>query len=73
MTAHTTLGLIESQAGTWIFEDRLNDNAPRAARAYALMSVAHHDAMVTCWDAKFAYWAIRPFQCHVELGAKRAD
>jgi membrane-associated phospholipid phosphatase len=24
--------------------------------------VAHYDAMVACWDAKYVYWAIRPFQ-----------
>ena len=45
-----------------ILEDRLESNAPRSARAYALMSVAHYDAMVACWDGKYAYWAIRPVQ-----------
>jgi hypothetical protein len=47
---------------TAIFEDHLNGNALRTARAYALMSVAHYDAMVACWDGKYTYWAIRPFQ-----------
>jgi hypothetical protein len=54
-------------AGQWMFEDRLDDNTPWAARAYALMSVAHHDTMVACWDAKYAYWAIRPFQLDPEI------
>jgi len=45
-----------------LFESRLDENAPRAARAYALASIAHHDASVACWDGKYAYWAIRPFQ-----------
>lgn len=45
-----------------IFEHHLDQNAPRAARAYALMSVAHADAIIACYDAKYAYWAIRPFQ-----------
>jgi len=45
-----------------LFEYRLEDNPPRAARAYALASIAHHDASVACWEAKFNYWAIRPFQ-----------
>lgn len=45
-----------------LFESRLDQNAPRAARAYALASIAHHDGSVACWDAKFTYWAIRPFQ-----------
>ena len=45
-----------------LFEYRLEDNPPRAARAYALASIAHHDGSVACWEAKFNYWAIRPFQ-----------
>jgi membrane-associated phospholipid phosphatase len=45
-----------------LFESRLDENAPRAARAYTLASIAHHDASVACWDGKYAYWAIRPFQ-----------
>jgi membrane-associated phospholipid phosphatase len=47
---------------TKLLEYRLDDNAPRAARAYALAQVAFHDAAVACWDAKYAYWAIRPTQ-----------
>jgi membrane-associated phospholipid phosphatase len=31
-----------------------------SARALALASVAMHDAMVACWDAKFHYWLERP-------------
>lgn len=49
-------------ASTRLAEYRLTDNAPKVARAYALMSVAHHDSLIACWDAKFAYWAIRPSQ-----------
>lgn len=32
----------------------------RAARALALASIATYDAMVACWDAKYAYWLMRP-------------
>jgi membrane-associated phospholipid phosphatase len=32
----------------------------QAARAYALVSAAAYDAMVACYDAKYAYWAPRP-------------
>lgn len=35
-------------------------SAPRAARALALASVAMYDAFVACWDAKYAYWLVRP-------------
>jgi membrane-associated phospholipid phosphatase len=45
-----------------IAETHWDMNPPRAARAYALMSVAGYDAAVACWDAKFTYWAIRPNQ-----------
>lgn len=45
-----------------VLEHRLDDNAPRAARAYALTSIAYYDSVVACWDAKYAYWTMRPFQ-----------
>jgi membrane-associated phospholipid phosphatase len=43
-----------------LLEYQLAHNAPRAARAYALLNVALHDVAVACWDAKYAYWAPRP-------------
>jgi membrane-associated phospholipid phosphatase len=52
------------QAGKKLFEERLADNAPRAALVYALLNVALHDAGVACWDAKYTYWAPRPI--HVD-------
>lgn len=45
---------------TKLFEYQLDRNPPRAARAYALMSVAAHDAIIACWDGKYTYWAARP-------------
>lgn len=48
-------------------ENRLDHDAPRAARAFALTYAAVSDAGVACWDAKFAYWAIRPSQLDPEL------
>jgi membrane-associated phospholipid phosphatase len=45
-----------------LFEYRLDANPPRAARAYALVSVAGYDATVACWEAKFHYWTARPNQ-----------
>jgi len=50
-----------------IFEYKLDGNPPQAARIYALMSVTHYDAQIACWDAKYAYWAPRPFQLDPEL------
>ena len=43
-----------------IFEYRFDTNAPRAARIYALATVAQHDATIACWDAKYAYLEMRP-------------
>ncbi|HEV2030309.1 MAG TPA: phosphatase PAP2 family protein [Candidatus Dormibacteraeota bacterium] len=51
-----------ADAAKRLFEERLADNPPRAARAYALMSVAEFDSLVATWDAKYAYWRIRPSQ-----------
>jgi membrane-associated phospholipid phosphatase len=45
---------------TKLFEYHLDNNPPRAARAYALMNVAAYDGMIACWDGKYAYWAARP-------------
>ncbi len=43
-----------------MFEQGLDANPPLAARVYAMMSVAHFDAIVACWDAKYTYWYFRP-------------
>jgi membrane-associated phospholipid phosphatase len=45
-----------------IFEYNLHLNPPRAARVYAATAVAFYDAFVACFDAKYAYWGIRPDQ-----------
>ena len=50
------------QANKKILEYRLDSDPPRAARAYTLESIAAYDSGVACWDAKYTYWAIRPFQ-----------
>jgi membrane-associated phospholipid phosphatase len=50
-----------------IFESKLDRDPPRAARAYAVLSTAYYDSLVACWDAKYAYWGIRPFQFDPEF------
>jgi len=45
-----------------VFECNLHLNPPRAARIYAISAVATYDGFVACWDAKYAYWGIRPDQ-----------
>lgn len=44
-----------------VFEYHLEENAPRVARIWALTSVTVADSTIACWDAKYTYWAIRPF------------
>jgi hypothetical protein len=39
----------------------------RAARAFALLNMAMHDAAVGCWDAKFTYFNPRPSQLDPEI------
>jgi membrane-associated phospholipid phosphatase len=42
-------------------------DAPAAARALAALNIAFADACVACWDAKLAYWHIRPSQLDADL------
>lgn len=45
-----------------IFEYNIHLNPPLAARLYAVTAVTNYDAFIACWDAKYAYWGIRPDQ-----------
>jgi membrane-associated phospholipid phosphatase len=49
-------------AGKKMFEYRLQDDAPAAARIYAVLATAYHDVAIAIMDAKYAYWGIRPDQ-----------
>jgi membrane-associated phospholipid phosphatase len=49
-------------ANKWIAEDRLDQNAPRVARVYALIAASFYDAFIASQDGKFTYWYIRPPQ-----------
>jgi membrane-associated phospholipid phosphatase len=55
------------QIGKKTLEYRLDSDPPRAARAYALPFVTLYDVGIACWDAKYTYWAIRPFQLDSEI------
>jgi hypothetical protein len=50
------------EVGLRLAEAGHEKNARRAARAYALVYVAHYDGWVASQDAKFHYWAARPTQ-----------
>lgn len=45
-----------------MFEYRVMDDAPAAARIYCILDVASHEAGIATMDAKYAYWGIRPSQ-----------
>ncbi|GAB3162749.1 phosphatase PAP2 family protein [Telluribacter humicola] len=45
-----------------IFEYNLHLNPPHAARMYAAVAIGYYDTFVACFDAKYAYWGIRPDQ-----------
>jgi hypothetical protein len=40
-------------ANKWIFEDKLDQNAPRVARIYALLASAFYDAFIASQDGKY--------------------
>jgi hypothetical protein len=50
-----------------IFEERLEANAPWAARLYALIGVSLYDGWIATQDAKFTYWSLRPNQLDPSL------
>ena len=54
-------------ASRLILEARWDNNAPRAAQAYALLNIAGYDSQVACFNAKYTYWGIRPFQYDPEF------
>jgi hypothetical protein len=45
-----------------LFEDRLDQNPPRAARAYALLAGTVYDTWIASNDSKYTYWYLRPHQ-----------
>jgi membrane-associated phospholipid phosphatase len=49
-------------ADKWMFEEKLDQNPPRVARAYALIASVLFDAFIASQDGKFTYWYIRPNQ-----------
>jgi len=49
-------------AGQKMFEYRISEDAPAAARIYTVLSTAMHDGVIAIMDAKYAYWGTRPDQ-----------
>ena len=55
------------QATRKVLEHGLAGKPQEAVRALALESVAFHDSVVACFDAKYAYWGMRPFMVDPEF------
>jgi membrane-associated phospholipid phosphatase len=45
-----------------MFEYRVFDDAPAAARIYTTLHTTYHDVVIAIFDAKYTYWGIRPAQ-----------
>lgn len=45
-----------------ILEYNIHLNAPKTARLYAITAITTYDCFIACFDAKYAYWGIRPDQ-----------
>jgi membrane-associated phospholipid phosphatase len=56
----TALGYWGEQAAAFIVERALGDRA--AAHIFALVNAAAMDATIGCWEAKYHYVVLRPFQ-----------
>lgn len=54
------MGHFAAVAGRLAAEHRLDERA--TTRVLAVMHMAMMDASIGCWDAKYAYWYIRPHQ-----------
>lgn len=50
------------QVNEEVFQNHLDLDPPRAARAYAYEAIAQHDATLACWDSKYTYLELRPSQ-----------
>lgn len=61
----TPSGLWVEIASDLIVRDRLA--TPQAARVLVLTTVAIADALICCWDAKYAYWMARPITADPNL------
>ncbi len=54
--------LYNEVASQKLFEYRMMDDAPAAVRVYTVLHTAFHDMAIAVFDAKYAYWGIRPVQ-----------
>jgi membrane-associated phospholipid phosphatase len=58
--SETALGYWDTQADMYIAERRMNERA--ASHVFALVNAAAMDAVIGCWEAKYYYLVLRPWQ-----------
>ena len=49
----------------WVTRHGLSER--ETTHLYALMSATMMDALIGCWDTKFTYWLIRPYQADTKI------
>jgi hypothetical protein len=61
----TPVGYWNKMALDYIAEKNLDELA--ATRVFGLMHAAVFDAQIACWDAKYHYWMVRPYQANSQI------
>lgn len=61
----TPVGYWNKTAAQYIAEKGLDELA--ATRVFGLMHATVFDALIACWDAKYHYWMIRPYQASTDV------
>ena len=59
---HATQNVLNELLEKKLFEHNIHLNPPRAARICAILAIGSYDGFISCWDAKYAYYGIRPTQ-----------
>src|SRR5262245_12819244 len=61
----TPVGYWNKTAVDYVTEKKLDEL--NATKVLALMHAAVFDAEIACWDAKYQYWMIRPYQANTQI------
>jgi membrane-associated phospholipid phosphatase len=61
----TPVGYWNKTALDYVAEKKLDEL--NATKVLALMHAAVFDAQIACWDAKYQYWLLRPYQANTEI------
>jgi len=59
------MGYFSSLASGYTADGQFNER--RTARVYAMLHMAMTDATIGCWDSKYLYWYVRPFQADATI------